>query len=373
MRFDFLSDISQSWTFAGIVTLCALGALLLLRAVVGQQLRRLSSRRGLAFLSYPEQLLDATRLPFLLAVSALIGLSQVELQPQYLKYLRYGWMVIAVMQAALWANRLLSVALERAFETHRATNPSSATHLLAIGLLARIVLWSVALLLVLDNLGFNITTLAASLGIGGVAVALAVQNILGDIFSSVSIALDKPFVIGDFIVVDDFMGTVEYVGLKTTQIRSLGGEQIVFSNTELLKRRISNFKRMEERRVSFEFGLAYETSVENIERVPKIVEDAIAAASLQTRFDRSHFKGYGESALLFETVYFVLSPDFNKYMDIQQAINLALMRQFRRLGIAFAHPLQKIHLASVPPELAGLVDQPRPAMTAVGTRPQRLD
>ncbi|HEY8607835.1 MAG TPA: mechanosensitive ion channel family protein [Noviherbaspirillum sp.] len=350
MPFNFPFDISESWTFAAVVTLTTFSLLLALRAFIGRQLKKLATRRALAFLSYPEQLLGATSNLFLFAVSALAGLSQMEFAPQYQRMLHYAWVVIGVLQAALWANRLLSVSLERAFETHRASNPSSATHLLAVGLLLRIVLWSVAVLLVLDNLGFNITTLAASLGIGGVAVALAVQNILGDIFSSVSIALDKPFVIGDFIVVDDFMGTVEYVGLKTTRIRSLGGEQIVFSNTELLKKKISNFKRMEERRIAFEFGIAHETSLENIEKVPGLVEAAIRTGGFQTRFDRSHFKAFTDRALVYENVYYVLTPDFNVYMDIQQQINLTLMREFRRLGIELAYPVQKIHVVSAPAE-----------------------
>ena len=283
-------------------------------------------------------------MPFLFGIALLAGVSQLELTTRQEKWLHYAWVVILVSQLALWANRMVSVAVDRAFERHRASNPAGATHLMLIGLIARIALWSVALLATLDNLGINITTLMASLGIGGIAVALAVQNILGDIFSSVSIALDKPFVIGDFIIVDSFMGTVEYVGLKTTRIRSLGGEQIIFSNTELLKNRIRNYKRMQERRVLFEFGIAYETSIENVKRIPKIVADAIAAHKTDTRFDRAHFKGYGESALQFEVVYYVLDPDYNKYMDIQQAINLVMLSRFRELGIAFAHPIRTLYM-----------------------------
>lgn len=367
MPFNFHFDISSSWTFAAVVTLCVFAALLLLRAMIGRQLHLLASRKGLAFLSYPEQLLDATSRLFLFAVSVLAGLSQMSLPAHFRTLLEYGWVLIGVLQAALWANRMLTVSLDRAFESHRASNPSSATHLLAVGLLLRILLWSVAVLLVLDNLGFNITTLAASLGIGGVAVALAVQNILGDIFSSVSIALDKPFVIGDFIVVDDFMGTVEYVGLKTTRIRSLGGEQIVFSNNELLKKRISNFKRMEERRVAFEFGIAHDTPVESIEKVPGLVREAVANAGYQTRFDRSHFKAFSERGLIFESVYYVLTPDFNVYMDIHQAINLRLMRDFRRLDIRLAFPGHIVQLQpEAPLNAVAPVDQPRRRLRPAG-------
>jgi small-conductance mechanosensitive channel len=160
--------------------------------------------------------------------------------------------------------------------------------------------------------------------------------------------MDKPFVIGDFIVVDDYMGTVEYVGLKTTRIRSLGGEQIIFSNAELLKNRIRNFKRMQERRVVYEFGIAYETPIEQVEQIPLLVKQIITSNEAAIRFDRAHFKGYGESALLFEAVYFVLDPDFNKHMDIQQAINLALLREFRKRGVAFAYPSRTVFLNTAP-------------------------
>jgi small-conductance mechanosensitive channel len=340
--FEFSSYDSM---LAGTVFVLVLIALILLKAFVARQLQRLSAVGRLQFLSYPEQIIDATRLPFLLGISLLAGVSQLELTVRQDKWLNYAWIIILVSQIALWANRLITVAVRRAFERHRATDPSGATHFLLAGLVARILLWSLATLVALDNLGFNITTLMASLGIGGIAVALAVQNVLGDVFSSVSIALDKPFVIGDFIVVDEFMGTVEYVGLKTTRLRSLGGEQIIISNTELLKNRIRNYKRMQERRIQFEFGVTYDTSPEQLERIPKMIQEIISLHTSETRFDRAHFKSYADSGLKFEVVYIVLSPDFNKYMDIQQSINLALLRQFRELGIDFAYPTRTLHLA----------------------------
>ncbi|HZW12037.1 MAG TPA: mechanosensitive ion channel family protein [Noviherbaspirillum sp.] len=347
--FDF---VSYDTMFAATVFTLVLTALLLLKAFIARQLRRLSAAGRLQFLSYPEQLLNATRLPFLMGVSLLAGVSQLELSPNHDRWLHYAWIVILVSQIALWANRLVTVSAERAFARHREINPAGATHLMLGGLVARIFVWVLAALVMLDNLGFNITTLMASLGIGGIAVALAVQNILGDIFSSVSIALDKPFVIGDFIIVDSYMGTVEYVGMKTTRLRSLGGEQIIFSNTELLKQRIRNYKRMQERRVLFEFGIAYETPLEDVERIPEMVREIVAGSAPDTRFDRAHFKSYGESSLQFEVVYYVLDPDYNKHMDIQQRINLALLRRFREAGIGFAYPTRTLHLVPSAPQHA---------------------
>jgi small-conductance mechanosensitive channel len=208
---------------------------------------------------------------------------------------------------------------------------------------ARLAVWSLVLLLALDNLGFNITALLAGMGIGGIAVALAAQNILGDLFASLSIVLDKPFVVGDFIVVGEQLGTVEYIGLKTTRIRSLGGEQIVFSNTDLLGSRIRNYKRMQERRVVFGFGVVYQTPHEKLQTIPGMVREIIGKLD-RARFDRAHFKEYGDSSLNFEVVYYVLSADYNVYMDIQQAINLELFRRFQEDGIDFAYPTRTLYV-----------------------------
>lgn len=348
-----LDFISYDAALVIIVFLAVLSALLLSKTFTVRHLRQLAQARRFPMLMYAEQIVSGTRLPFFLGISLLAGVSQVELSPAHDKWLGYAWIFILVSQIALWGNRIITAAVQNAFALQRNTDPASATHLMLAGLVGRVILWSTAALAILDNLGFNITTVMASLGIGGIAVALAVQNILGDVFSSVSIAMDKPFVIGDFIVVDSYMGTVEYVGMKTTRLRSLGGEQIIFSNAELLKNRIRNYKRMQERRVLFEFGIAYETPLEEIERLPQTVMEIISASYLETRFDRAHFKGYGDSALQFEVVYYVLDPDYNKYMDIQQEINLALLAALRERNIDFAYPTRTLHIASAPRDAAG--------------------
>lgn len=211
---------------------------------------------------------------------------------------------------------------------------------------ARAVAWAAILLVALDNLGVEITTLIAGLGVGGVAVALAVQSILGDVFCSLSILLDEPFEIGDFIVIGELAGTVERVGVKTTRIRSLGGEQLVFANSDLVGSRIRNYKRMRERRVCFEFGVTYQTTAEQAAAIPDVVRSIVESLD-STRFDRAHFKAFGDSALLFEVVYFVLAPDYNAYMDTQQAINLALMRELTKRGVSFAYPTHTVYLQGV--------------------------
>jgi small-conductance mechanosensitive channel len=210
------------------------------------------------------------------------------------------------------------------------------------------VVWAAVLLVLLDNLGVNITTLIAGLGVGGIAVALAAQNVLGDLFSSLSIVLDKPFVVGDFIVIGEFMGSVEHVGLKTTRLRSLSGEQVVFSNTDLLNSRIRNYGRMFERRVVSKIGVTYQTPAGKLRRIPTIIRDIVEAQD-KVRFDRAHFQTFGDSALTFEFVYYVLTPEYNYYMDVQQSINLALFEQLAAEGVEFAYPTQTVFVSGTAP------------------------
>lgn len=207
-----------------------------------------------------------------------------------------------------------------------------------------VVLWGMGLVFLLDNLGFEISTIIAGLGIGGIAVALAAQTVLRDLFSYFSIVFDKPFEIGDFIILDgDFLGTIEYIGIKSTRLRSLGGEQLILSNSDLIASRIRNYKRMAERRVVFRVGVTYGTSVEKLEEAGRILRKAVEDAG-QARLDRVHFARFGDSSLEFEVVYYVLSADYNLYMDIQERINLKLVREFHKAGLEFAFPTQTIHL-----------------------------
>src|SRR5689334_11840107 len=196
-------------------------------------------------------------------------------------------------------------------------------------------------LVALNRLGVDVTALITGLGVGGIAIALAVQNVLGDLFAALAIVLDKPFVVGDAITVDTFSGTVEHVGLKTTRLRSVNGEQIIFSNADLLKSRIKNFKRMQERRVLFMVGVTYDTPPDVVERIPSMLREAVEAQQ-QVRFDRSHFVSYGDSALNFETVYFVLTADYLTFANVNQAVNLAVLRKFSADKIDFAFPTRTI-------------------------------
>jgi len=246
-------------------------------------------------------------------------------------------------QAALWTNALIRFSGARYAEKNRDVDAGSVTMLSTLGSIGRAGVWVLAALMVPVSMGKEITPLIAGLGIGGIAVALAIQSILGDLFASVSIVLDKPFVIGDFLIVDDKMGSVEHVGLKTTHLRSLSGEQLVFSNTDLLKSRIHNYKRMHERRALFTIDVAYDTPYEKVAAIPAMLREAVEAQK-PVRFDRAHFARYGESALIFEVVYYVLAPEYGVFMDVQQAINLVLFRRFAEENIEFAFPTRTVYL-----------------------------
>ncbi|MBI3990783.1 MAG: mechanosensitive ion channel family protein [Candidatus Omnitrophica bacterium] len=207
----------------------------------------------------------------------------------------------------------------------------------------KFLIWTLAVIIFLDNIGFKVSTLIAGLGIGGVAVAIAAQALLKDFFSYFSIVFDRPFKLGDFIIIGDFMGTVEHIGIKTTRIRSLGGEQVIFSNTDLTDSRVRNYKLMEKRRVLFRMGVTYQTPLKQLKEIPKIIENIIKDTK-DTAFDRAHFFSYGDFSLVFEVVYFVLNPDYNKYMDVQQKINFAIKEEFEKRSIEFAYPTQTLYL-----------------------------
>ena len=333
---NFYGNPLYDWFTMVIIVLAVAMLLHFFKGWLIQRVSAWSKKTQTQFDDYLVEILKHTRFLFLFIVAFYFGLQYLDLPPKPSRYITHLITVVLLLQVALWGNRGISLWLNDYLKRHKDADATGATTMWIMGFVAKLMLWVILMLMLLDNLGFNITTLVASLGIGGVAVALAVQNILGDIFASLSIALDKPFAIGDFIVVDNHIGTIEYIGLKTTRVRSLSGEQIIFSNADLLKSRIRNYKRMYERRVEFSFGIVYQTSHEQLARIPLIVRQIIESLE-KTRFDRAHFKAYGNSALNFEVVYYVQDTDYNLYMDIQQSINLAIFERFMQEGIALAH------------------------------------
>ncbi len=339
----YLGNSLQNWTIAVCILLIVFTLLKVAQKIAISKLSKLAANTDNAIDDLVVSMLKNTKFLILLVASAFAASHVIELKPAVEKMWDKIVMLILIVQGGLWASAGISFALGRTIQKKMDEDTSSATTISFLGFVARVLLWAIVLLLILGNLGVNITGLVAGLGIGGIAVALAVQNILGDLMASLSIVLDKPFVIGDFIVVDSHMGTIEHIGLKTTRLRSISGEQLIFSNNDLLKSRIRNFKRMAERRVVFSFGLVYQTPVEKLKLAKRIVSEIIDKKA-DARFDRVHFKEYGDFSLNFEAVYYVTVPDYNTWMDIQEDINLQIFERFAKEGIEFAYPTQTLYV-----------------------------
>lgn len=334
-----LGNTVLQWALATVTTAALFGVLHRLRNLFRRRLQG-AEPRPFRLDDLLLTLIGATRNWTLLASALFVGILLLVIDPILSLRLRQVLMIILLVQVAVWGDSAISY-FARLYQSSETLDGSRRTSLAALTFVGRLVLYSLLLLMLLDNIGLDVTTLIAGLGVGSIAVALAVQGILGDLFASLSIVFDKPFEIGDFIIVGEHLGTVEHVGLRTTRIRSLSGEQLVFANTDLLESRIRNYKRMAERRIQFGFGVIYGTPHTLLERIPTLVREVIEGVG-ETRFDRSHFKQFGAYALDFETVYYVLTPDYNRYMDIQQEVNLELFRRFDDLGIEFAFPTQTL-------------------------------
>ena len=329
----------------GVAILVGLTALLaMLKALLGRRWARLAARTATRVDDVLVDLLQATRVSFLAALATLAAIQVMPVPDRAEAFIRKVVLVVSLFQAGVWGARALRELVDRGFGSKgEGSDPSRVTGARMVGFLSRVVLWTIVLLMALDNFGVNVSTLIAGLGVGGVAVALAAQNILGDLFASVSILLDKPFVVGDFIAVDTFMGAVEQIGVKTTRLRSLSGEQIVFANSDLIKSRVRNYKRMSERRIEFTFGVAFGTPPEVLGRLPSQLRE-IVTAQPKTRFDRAHFATIGDSAFMFSIVYFVLEPDYNLFMDTQQTINLAILKRLAEEKAVLAYPSRRIYV-----------------------------
>lgn len=336
-------NTALSWLSAVLIAILVYVALVTARRIVRRYHARLKATPQEELLEIPLGVLSRTTSFSFIVWSLYAGFQALTYSSTLARILNTVITISLFWQAGIWAAAAVSAWLERKRRRSMETDRAAVGSLGIIGFILNVVIWAMVLLLTLDNLGVDITALIAGLGIGGIAVALAVQNILGDLLASLSITLDRPFVVGDFLIVGDFLGSVEYIGIKSTRLRSLSGEQIIMSNADLLGSRVRNYGRMAERRVVFTTNVTYETPIEKLERIPELIKQIIQAQS-DTRFDRSHFMRHGSASLDFETVYYVLSPDYNKYADIQQAINLRLHRELGAMGVEFAYPTQRLLL-----------------------------
>jgi len=288
-------------------------------------------------------ILQTTISPLAYIGAAYLAFNTLALAPILKRGIDVAFMALLTVLTARFITALISYGFS-VYWTKRGKDIALERSLNGILRVAKLIVWGLAIMFLLDNLGFKISAVIAGLGIGGVAVALAAQAVLGDLFSYFAIIFDRPFEIGDLIIIGDYLGTIEYIGIKTTRIRSLGGEQLIFSNTDLTNSRVRNYKRMDKRRVVFKIGVTYQTSLEQVKEIPEIIKNIVKNVK-DTVFDRSHFFSYGDFSLIFETVYYVIGSDYNKYMDIQQQINFAIKEEFEKKGIDFAYPTQTLYVS----------------------------
>jgi len=349
---------ARAWLIA-LATAIGVSALLLLaRRLLSSRLEAVARRTDTAVDDVLLELVRRTHALTIVVLTVAVALRAVTIPAGASLALGRVVRVVLLVQLGLWGAAMIQFWVRRYVEQRASTtDAASRASVHALSFFGRFVLWSLVLVATLDVF-FDVRTLVTGLGIGGIAVALAAQNILGDLFAAFAIYTDKPFVVGDFIIVDTFMGTVEQIGLKTTRLRSLSGEQIVFGNAELLKSRLRNMRRMYERRVLFSLDVSYDTPAEVMHRIPGMIRE-IVEQQAPVRFDRSHFSAFAESALRFETVYFLLDPDYARHMDVQQAIFLQVLERFRAEGIVFAYPTRTIRhetVETVPAKGTGVVD-----------------
>lgn len=329
----------RQWLLASIVALC----LYLVLALIRRRLNLWFSNRAtddlFSIRSVTGSLIRTVSSILLLAVALYIGSQFISLHHAIKSGLGIFLRLALFYQLGRLGQAIIDLLV--GYMRGRTQDRLADSAVIGFSLLGKVVLWIVLILVSLENLGVNMTTLIASLGVGGIAIGLAMQRVVGDLIASLAIVLDRPFTHGDFISIDTVSGTVEKIGLKTTRIRSISGEELVIPNTDLIQGRIHNYRSLMERRVVFGFGVTYDTSADQLQAIPALVAEIIGSED-NTRFDRAHFKQFGTSSLDFEVVYYVTTADYLTYMNIQQSINLRLVRAFSSRGIEFALPTQTV-------------------------------
>lgn len=330
------------------------GAVLLIGAIAARVINKVLIKRLYAWAESTPSIIDdflvhtlhEKIMPFLYYGLLILAVQFLQVAPVITK----GLNLLGILLLTFYGVRFFLDALELLLKNYwlqKAENADKKHIFNGIFAIGKLLIWGFAFLLLLDNLGVKISTLVTGLGIGGVAVALAAQTILGDLFNYFTIYFDRPFEVGDYIIIGEYMGTVEHIGLKTTRLRSLGGEQLILANTDLTNSRVRNYKRMERRRVVFNIRVAYTTALEKLRLLSKLLTEIVQNMP-ETTFDRAHFAAIKEDSFVFEVVYYVNSRDYRRYMDIQQEINLQIAEKFAELGVEFAYPTHSLYLQNAP-------------------------
>jgi small-conductance mechanosensitive channel len=341
---QFLYNPLQLWLTGAVTAAIVFVIALIVRRLLVSRLGVLAARTTNQFDDMVVDLIRETRTWVLFVVALFAGFAQLTMSARAATYFQAAAKLVVLWQAAVWGAAAVGFWVKYYLERRTASHDrASIAMITAMGVGAKVVLWIMIGLTALQTVfGLAVAPLITGLGVGGIALALAVQNVLGDILAALAIVFDKPFDVGDSIGVDSISGTVEHIGLKTTRIRSASGEQVIVGNADLLKSRLRNFRRMSQRRVVFNLDVTFDTPPDVLARIPKIVE-GIVTAQKPVQFDRSHVASFGESFIRIETVYFVLDPDYRKFMDIQQAVNIEILRRFASEKISFAFPSRTVY------------------------------
>ncbi|MCC9136049.1 mechanosensitive ion channel family protein [Pontibacter silvestris] len=338
----FWHNTVQEYLIALVFILVGLLVVRSFKHIVLARIRKWTENTATNFDNYVVDSLDRYGVPALYITVVYLGLNYLTLATRLHNILRIAVTIAITVLAIRFVSSTILLLLQ-SFVRTQSNGEEKVKQMQGVMLIINIFIWFLGLVFLFDNLGYDVTTVIAGLGIGGIAIALAAQSILGDLFNYFVIFFDRPFEIGDFIIIDDKMGVVEYIGIKTTRVKSLSGEQLVFSNSDLTTSRIHNYKRMQRRRVLFKVGVLYQTTYEQLAAIPAVLKSIVLAQS-PVEFDRAHFASFGDSSLDFEIVYYVLSSDYNVYMDIQQAINLGIYQEFEKMGVEIAYPTRTLYV-----------------------------
>ncbi len=336
----FLGNALMDYLIAFSIFILALIVFKIFREVILKKLKKLADSTETDLDNTFIEIIRSLRPPFYVFLSIYFSLFFIDIANNVSNFINYILIIWVGYQVIVALSILIDYVIKKKISSEEEPNTQSAIRL--FGNILKGAVWVIILLFVLSNMGVNITSLVGALGVGGIAIALAVQNILNDLFSSFAIYFDKPFEVGDFVMVGEHMGVVQYIGVKTTRLTALQGEEIVISNQELTSVRVQNFKKLKERRVVFNFGVTYETSNKVLKKIPSKIEKIIDSVEM-ARFDRAHFHRFDDSALVFEIVYYLLSPEYNDYMDTQQEINIKIKEAVEKEGVSFAYPTRTIY------------------------------
>lgn len=343
MQMVFFKNTVQDYAIALVTFLVLYVGLTIVKHALVTHLGKLASKTSNDFDDFVVSLIAKIGWPVFVVVGLYVGSSSLVLPDNIRSFIKYAAIFVVTIRSILLLQHIIQYSVNKVLNKRVGSdNPSSQALVKGAVWVINWAIWVLGAVFILDNLGVNISSLVAGIGIGGIAVAMASQAVLGDAFSAVSIYLDKPFEVGDFIIIDDVMGTVDHIGLKTTRLRSLSGEQLVVSNSDLTKSRVKNYKRMQTRRIAFKIGVIYQTPIEKVQKIPEMILNILDKNEVKR--DRVHFFSFGDSALIYEIVYHVLSADYNVYMDKQQAINFSIMKEFAKEGIEFAYPTQTLYV-----------------------------